>query len=80
MEMPAMDGVEALRALRVLPKGGATVPIFMLTSRQQARHRVAAFGAGATHYFTKPYDQDQLLRAAQSALAGHNRAPDHVAS
>ncbi|MGH2345402.1 MAG: response regulator, partial [Chloroflexota bacterium] len=69
MEMPGMDGLEALSALRLLPNGGAAVPVFMITSRQQARHRAAALAAGVTRYFTKPYDQDELIGATQFVLA-----------
>jgi chemotaxis protein histidine kinase CheA len=69
MEMPGMDGLEALSALRLLPNGGATVPVFMITSRQQARHRAAALAAGVTRYFTKPYDQDELIGATRLVLA-----------
>ena len=69
MEMPGMDGLEALTALRLLPNGGATVPVFMITSRQQARHRAAALAAGVTRYFTKPFDTDELLSATNLVLA-----------
>lgn len=69
MEMPGMDGLEALSALRLLPNGGAVVPVFMITSRQQARHRAAALAAGVTRYFTKPYDQDELIGATRLVLA-----------
>ena len=69
MEMPGMDGLEALTALRLLPNGGAGVPVFMITSRQQARHRAAALAAGVTRYFTKPFDSDELLSAASLVLA-----------
>jgi DNA-binding response OmpR family regulator len=69
MEMPGMDGLEALSALRLLPNGGATVPVFMITSRQQARHRAAALAAGVTRYFTKPYDQDELVAATRFILS-----------
>ncbi len=69
MEMPGMDGLEALTALRLLPNGGATVPVFMITSRQQARHRAAALAAGVTRYFTKPFDSDELLSATNLVLA-----------
>jgi DNA-binding response OmpR family regulator len=41
----------------------------MITSRQQARHRAAALSAGVTRYFTKPYDGDELIGAAQLVLA-----------
>jgi CheY-like chemotaxis protein len=77
MEMPGMDGLETLSALRLLP-GGASVPVFMITSRQQARHRAAAIAAGVTRYFTKPYDDDELVGAARLDLAA--RASSEVAS
>lgn len=80
MEMPGMDGLEALSALRLLPNGGATVPVFMITSRQQARHRAAALAAGVTRYFTKPYDTDELIGAAQLALAEGVQHPREAAS
>jgi CheY-like chemotaxis protein len=80
MEMPDMDGVETLRALRGLPQGGGTVPVFMVTSRQQARHRAAAFAAGVTRYFAKPYDQNALLRAAEQAVASRNPGRGSAAS
>jgi CheY-like chemotaxis protein len=80
MEMPGMDGLEALSALRLLPVGGSTVPVFMITSRQQARHRAAALAAGVTRYFTKPYDQDELIGAARMALAQGGGAQRNVAS
>jgi len=68
MEMPGMDGLETLAALRRLP-GGVTAPVFMVTSRQQARHRAAALAAGVTRYFTKPYDGDEMVGAARVAIA-----------
>lgn len=77
MEMPGMDGLETLSALRLLP-GGGDVPVFMITSRQQARHRAAAIAAGVTRYFTKPYDDDELIGAARLDLAA--RASSEAAS
>ena len=68
MEMPGMDGLETLSALRLLP-GGSTIPIFMITSRQQSRHRAAAISAGVTRYFTKPYNDDEVIGAARLAIA-----------
>jgi chemosensory pili system protein ChpA (sensor histidine kinase/response regulator) len=80
MEMPGMDGLEALTALRLLPNGGATVPVFMITSRQQARHRAAALAAGVTRYFTKPFESEELLSAAKSAFAQAAGQQGEVAS
>jgi chemosensory pili system protein ChpA (sensor histidine kinase/response regulator) len=80
MEMPGMDGLEALTALRLLPNGGSTVPVFMITSRQQARHRAAALAAGVTRYFTKPFDTDELLSATNLALADGSSQASEAAS
>jgi chemosensory pili system protein ChpA (sensor histidine kinase/response regulator) len=80
MEMPGMDGLDALTALRLLPNGGATVPVFMITSRQQARHRAAALAAGVTRYFTKPFIADDLLSAAHLMVAGSQGQEREAAS
>jgi DNA-binding response OmpR family regulator len=52
----------------------------MITSRQQARHRAAALAAGVTRYFTKPYDTDELIGAAQLVLAEGIRQQHEEAS
>jgi chemosensory pili system protein ChpA (sensor histidine kinase/response regulator) len=70
MEMPRMNGMEMLAVLRQLP-GGHAVPVFMITTRGQERHRKAALNAGVTRYFIKPFDNDDLLGAARD----HFRAP-----
>ena len=75
-----MGGLEALTALRLLPNGGAKVPVFMITSRQQARHRAAALAAGVTRYFTKPFDTDELLSATNLVLAETPGQESEVAS
>ena len=64
MEMPRMNGLEMLSILRQLP-GGQHVPVFMITTRGQERHRTAAIRAGVTRYFIKPFSSDELIRAAQ---------------
>jgi len=67
IEMPRMDGLEALFAIRQLP-GAGRLPIFMMTSRGGAKHRRAAEQLGATRYFTKPYRDSELAAAARAAL------------
>ncbi len=65
MEMPRLNGLETLSVLRQLP-GGQGVPVFMVTTRGQERHRRAALEAGATRYFIKPFDGDEVLAAARA--------------
>ncbi len=64
MEMPRMNGLEMLSILRQLP-GGQHVPVFMITTRGQDRHRAAAIKAGVTRYFIKPFSSEELLAAAR---------------
>ena len=66
MEMPRMNGLEMLSILRQLP-GGRQVPVFMITTRGQERHRKAALAAGVSRYFIKPFDGDDVLAAAREA-------------
>jgi len=63
MEMPRMNGLEFLSVFRQLP-GGQGVPVFMITTRGQERHRKAALAAGVSRYFIKPFDSEDLLAAA----------------
>jgi len=68
IEMPRMDGLEALFAIRQMP-GAEALPVFMMTSRGGAKHRRAAEQLGATRYFTKPYRDSELAAAATAACA-----------
>jgi len=62
LEMPRMNGVELVRALRENPATRA-VPVIMITSRSSAKHRQLALDAGVDVFLTKPYTED--------VLAGH---------
>lgn len=50
--MPRMNGYEACAAIRALP-GGDSVPILMLTARDDAETIAAAYAAGATDFAQK---------------------------
>ena len=69
IEMPGMDGLETLNALR--QTYGAAVPIFMISSRAQERHRDAARALGATQYFNKPFNPDEVIGAVRMAMSPH---------
>jgi chemosensory pili system protein ChpA (sensor histidine kinase/response regulator) len=62
IEMPRMDGFEFLRRVKSNPSF-ANIPVAMLTSRSGAKHRQLAMELGACYYFTKPYNEAQLLEA-----------------
>ncbi|HVA92688.1 MAG TPA: response regulator [Chloroflexota bacterium] len=68
VEMPRMDGLETLYAIRHTP-GGESLPIFMITSRTGQKHKRTAMQMGATQYFTKPYRDSEFMGAVQQATA-----------
>jgi len=71
--LPDLDGVEVLRLLR---SRGITVPVLILTARDELQHRVLGLDAGADDYLGKPFDVAELeariralLRRGDSAAA-----------
>lgn len=68
LEMPNMNGVELTAHIRSREdlKG---LPIVMITSRSQDKHRRLAAQAGVDVYITKPYNDGELLRTIRQALA-----------
>lgn len=77
MQMPGMDGVELVRALRAT-KDGALIPIIAVTGSSDVAVRREALEAGVTDFLTKPLDAQETrarcrnllaLRHAQRALA-----------
>lgn len=60
VEMPNMNGFEFLTKRRETPKF-AQIPIMMLTSRGNDKHRWLAMKLGAVDYLTKPYLEQELL-------------------
>ncbi len=67
LNMPRMDGLALIRALRQLPayKG---VPIVFLTTESEEGKKREAKEAGATGWITKPFQQDQLLAVVKKVL------------
>src|SRR5690606_33435703 len=59
LEMPRMNGVELVRALRARPET-RSVPVIMITSRSSDKHRQLALDAGVDVLLTKPYTEDAL--------------------
>ena len=60
LNMPVMNGMEMIRALRKLPSF-AGVPIVFLTTESDDAVKSEAKAAGATGWLTKPFKPDQLL-------------------
>lgn len=60
LNMPRMDGVSLIRALRSDPKYRAT-PILMLTTESDVSKKSEGKNAGATGWLVKPFDPDKLI-------------------
>jgi two-component system, chemotaxis family, sensor histidine kinase and response regulator PixL len=67
IEMPRLDGYGFLAGVRSRPEY-RELPIFMLTSRSGDKHRQLAFDLGATAYFTKPFQEQELLDTLQAYI------------
>ncbi|MGI0491246.1 hybrid sensor histidine kinase/response regulator [Alkalinema pantanalense CENA528] len=61
VEMPRLDGFGLLTRLKA-DDTLRSLPVAMLTSRSGDKHRRMATGLGAAAYFTKPYNEQDLLK------------------
>lgn len=66
-EMPAMNGVELLRAVRQSPRHGG-VPVIMLTGTTLETAGDEADAAGASAFLTKPVSSRELLETVERLL------------
>ena len=57
--MPVMNGLDFLRALRDMPGGDAPVVVFC-TTENDVEHIQEAIEAGANEYIMKPFDSEIL--------------------
>jgi DNA-binding response OmpR family regulator len=65
--MPEMNGIEALRQIRLSPSAHRT-PVLMLTGRRSEMDVDIARRAGASDYLKKPFDTDQLVARVEQLL------------
>jgi CheY-like chemotaxis protein len=70
IQMPDMDGLEAIRALRAGPEPRlARVPIIALTGLAMPGDREHCLNAGANAYLSKPVSLKQLAETIEALLA-----------
>ena len=65
--MPNMNGIEMIKAIRKL-ENYKSIPIFMLTTERSEDLKQEAKSAGATGWITKPFVPEQLLKAVNTVL------------
>jgi PAS domain S-box-containing protein len=72
MQMPVMDGLTAIRAIRRRERdqGRRATPILTLTANALPEHAEASRQAGADGHLTKPITPDRLINAMQQVLDG----------
>ncbi|RBW70183.1 response regulator transcription factor [Bacillus taeanensis] len=71
--MPKMDGWETCREIREF----STVPIIMLTARDQKIDMIKGLKLGADDYITKPFDEDVLLARIEALLRRAGRSQEN---
>lgn len=67
IEMPRLDGYGFLERINSNPKL-KDIPVAMLTSRSSTKHRQMAMQLGAQAYFSKPYNEQELLRTVEEMI------------
>ena len=62
INMPEIDGLEALRRIRRLPEAKGEVPVVALTANVMAHQRDAYLAAGMDGVLGKPFSPGELLQ------------------
>lgn len=77
--LPDQDGFTLCRTIR--EQGYITLPILLLTARDQVSDKIAGFNEGADDYITKPFNFEELIahiRAALRRVEGVPRLPEQM--
>ena len=67
LDLHLPDGL-GLRFLRELRAAGSTIPVLIVTARDQVRDRIDGLNAGADDYLTKPFDMEELVARVLALL------------
>jgi two-component system, cell cycle response regulator DivK len=72
IRLPDMDGVEALRRLRLDPRTAA-IPVLAVTAQAMKGDRERFMQAGFDGYLSKPVDVDELIETVARFCEGGDR-------
>jgi len=67
--MPGLDGFQTMEKIRQK----SSVPILMLTSKNDSTSKVRGLRSGADDYLTKPFDMDELIARVVSLIRRYTR-------
>ena len=70
--MPKMDGFEVLRRLKRAPET-SSIPVILLSARDQFKDISKGYEIGADHYLTKPFTYTHLMTVIDHLLSGDKR-------
>jgi DNA-binding response OmpR family regulator len=72
--LPDLDGMEVCRRIRET----STLPVLMLTARDDDLDKIAGLDAGADDYLTKPFNPRELVARVRAILrrSGERQRPD----
>lgn len=74
--LPKMDGVEVLRSVR--SSASRSLPIIVLTARDDIESRIAGLNAGADDYVVKPFDWGELEARVRAVLRRPGRLQSEI--
>jgi len=74
IQLPGMNGIDALRALRADPKTGK-IPVIAVTASVMQQDRKLIMDAGFDAYVGKPINLREFLDAVRHALERRNDVP-----
>ena len=72
VNMPEMDGITLIKELRKIQKTKYT-PILMLTTESSQEQKMKGKKAGASGWFVKPFQADQLIKISKRFARNSSR-------
>ncbi len=63
--LPGMDGLQVCRALR---ESGSSIPVLIITAREEEKDKVLGLELGADDYITKPFSVRELLARVKANI------------
>jgi len=71
--LPELNGMEVLRRLKRM---SSSIPVIMLTARDEVMDKVAGLDQGADDYITKPFAIEELLARIRAVLRKNSATSD----
>lgn len=65
--LPTIDGIEVCRRLMADEKT-RSIPVIVLTAKQELSTKLSSFVAGAKRFLTKPFDENELISEIQRTI------------